>query len=72
MLVVSVVAAIVGVALAVCGVVVFEAGKGGYGMGPFPMIPVPRDNGLMAVGLALFVLGWLIVIAALDAGGWFA
>lgn len=54
----------VGVLLAALGVTAIEAGKGGYGYGPVPMVPVPRDNGLIAIGLVLAAVGGLLLVVA--------
>lgn len=58
------VTAAIGLALLVLGWAFVEAGKGGYGHGPIPMLPVPRDNGLIALGIVSYVLGLLLLLAA--------
>lgn len=58
--------AIAGLGLLLVGLAGVSAGKGGYGHGPFPMVPVPRDNGLIVIGLTLAVVGWILLAAAIE------
>lgn len=66
-------AVVVGLALAILGWAAIEGGRGGYGYGPFPMIPVPRDNTLIGVGVVMVLVGATLVWAGLSvAGVWYA
>lgn len=68
-IVVSAATFIVGAALAVVGLLAREAGTSVRVAGPVRTRP---DYGLQAVGLVLFVVGAVLVAAALSAAGWFA
>lgn len=62
-LIVSAVAGLVGLVFLVLGWLTVEAGKGGYGMGPIPMLKVPRDDGLILLGLTGVLIGSFILAA---------
>lgn len=55
---------VLGLVLVVAGLAAIEAGKGGYGHGPFPMVPVPRDNVLIGLGLVALLVGLTLLWAA--------
>ena len=57
---------ILGVGLVVLGFGAIEAGKGGYGRGPIPFLKVPRDNLLLAGGIFLYMIGTILVFAAIE------
>jgi len=66
------VATLVGTALALLGWIEIDAGRGGYGYGPVPMIFQPTEWGLVAVGAALVVAASAISGAGLATLGVFA
>ena len=60
---------LIGAIVAFLGLAAIEAGYGGYGHGSVPMVPVPRDNGLIAIGIAMFIIGVALITAALETIG---
>lgn len=60
---------IIAIVLIILGFAAVEAGKGGYGHGPFPMVPVPRDNLLLGGGIFLVILGAVLLMAAFEVVG---
>lgn len=62
---------LVGLAIGILGWAAVEAGRGGYGHGPFPMLPVPRDNFLIGAGLLMVAIGSGLMVAGLNVLGVF-
>ena len=60
---------VIGLGLAFLGLIVVEAGKGGYGTGPLPMLKVPTDWTLVGIGVALLAAGSVLAGAGLMALG---
>jgi len=52
-----------GVFTGVLGMGMVSAGRGGYGHGPFPMVPIPRDNGMILLGVVAMVIGATLVFS---------
>lgn len=59
----GVVSTLVGLGLVVTGLLVFEAGRGGYGRPPLPMLKQPTEHWMLGLGLLLVVVGGIIVQA---------
>lgn len=60
---------VLGVGLAFLGIAAAEAGRGGYGIGPFPMLKVSTDWTLVGIGVALLVIGSILAGAGLTTLG---
>lgn len=56
---------LIGTFLVLVGFFAIEAGKGGYGYGPFPFLKVPKDWDLIAIGAVAILIGM-----ALGWAGW--
>lgn len=65
-LVVAGFAGLAGLAIAFLGFACIDAGRGGYGHGPFPFLKQRTDWGLLAVGTVLVVVGSILFSAATE------
>lgn len=65
----GVVTALVGLVLFVLGVVVADAGRGGYGHGPLPFVKLRVMWELVGLGAVLMVLGALAMLAGVSVVG---
>lgn len=61
--------AVVGAVIAMFGMAIIEVGAGGYGTGTFPMVRVPTDWFEIALGVAVAVVGVLLISVGLHAAG---
>lgn len=67
--VVAGVTGVIAIVFIIVGFAAVEAGKGGYGHGPFPMVPVPRDNLLLGGGIVLMIIGAILLASAFEVVG---
>jgi hypothetical protein len=52
-----------GVFTGILGMETVSAGRGGYGHGPFPMVPTSRDDGMILLGVVAMVIGATLVFS---------
>ena len=53
----------IGAFTGVLGMETVSAGRGGYGHGPLPMVPTPRDDGLILLGVVAMVIGAGLIVS---------